>query len=265
MLVKKASNKIQIGASSGLFYWRSSPKSSCQHGNFWCSQWRTFHQYNISVMASQITIISNVCWTVGHVITKKKKNESAVLLIICGWNPLVTNEYSSHKWPVMCPFYFRWLKGYIYGSCYYHHQIGSINLTHFITLFRSCVPETFVKSYSVTYCTYITENREFVFIIIAQFMMSANRRVRFGLQIESVCLYITPSPYQHSTNISEDIELIKCLSSVWVRFSQLSIIQYMGLCVSVYPFPLWWLTEYIYFVLLSSSNRKHELLSIVQG
>ena len=28
------------------------------------------------------------------------------------------------------PFQLMWLKGYIYSSCYYHHQIGSINLTH---------------------------------------------------------------------------------------------------------------------------------------
>ena len=28
------------------------------------------------------------------------------------------------------PFQFRWLKGYIYSSRYYHHQIGSINLSH---------------------------------------------------------------------------------------------------------------------------------------
>ena len=33
-----------------------------------------------------------------------------------------------------------------------------------------------------------------------------------------------------------------------------------GFVFSVYPFPLWWLSEYIYFVLLSSSNRKYELL-----
>ena len=35
-------------------------------------------------------------------------------------------------WGCMCstgPFQFRWLKGYICSSCYYHHQIGSINLT----------------------------------------------------------------------------------------------------------------------------------------
>ena len=29
------------------------------------------------------------------------------------------------------PFQFRRLRGYIHSSCYYHHQIGSINLTHY--------------------------------------------------------------------------------------------------------------------------------------
>ena len=29
------------------------------------------------------------------------------------------------------PFQFRWLREYIHSSCYYHHQIGSINLTHY--------------------------------------------------------------------------------------------------------------------------------------
>ena len=89
------------------------------------------------------------------------------------------------------------------------------------------------------------ENRDFVFIIIVQFMMSANSRIRFGLQIVFVCLYITPSHYHHCVNLSADIELIKCLSdilsTVWVRlniFSHLSIIQYMGLCVFGLPISL---------------------------
>ena len=92
------------------------------------------------------------------------------------------------------------------------------------------------------------ENRDFVFIIIVQIMMSANIRIRFGLQIVFVCLYIIPSHYHHCANLSEDIELVTyILSSVWVIlsiFCQLSIIQYMGLCVSVYPIPLWLLREY---------------------
>ena len=85
----------------------------------------------------------------------------------------------------------------------------------------------------------------FVFIIIVQFMMSANSGIRFGLKIVFVCVYITPSHYHHCANLSEDIELIKCMSDiicrVWVRlsiFSQLSIIQCMGPCVFNVPIPL---------------------------
>ena len=90
---------------------------------------------------------------------------------------------------------------------------------------------------SLIACTF-RENREFVFIIIAQFMMNTNIRIRFGLQIVLVCLYSTPSHYHHYEKISEGIELKMSvryiLSSVWVRlsiFSPLSIIQYVGLYV----------------------------------
>ena len=111
-------------------------------------------------------------------------------------------------------------------------------------------------------------NWEFVFIIIVQFMMSANIRIRFGLQIVLVCLYSTPSHYHHCANLSEGIELIKCLryilSSVWVRlsiFSPLSIMYVFSLPISLVMIA----RIYIYFVLLSSSNRKYELLPIVRA
>ena len=39
----------------------------------------------------------------------------------------------------------------------------------------------------------------------------------------------------------------------------------MGLCVSAYPFVFWILREYLYFILLSQSNRKYEPLAIVWG
>ena len=78
------------------------------------------------------------------------------------------------------------------------------------------------------------ENREFVFISIVQFMMSANSRIRFGLQIVFVCLYITPSHYHHCANFiwrhwTYKMPVRYNLSSVWVRlsiFSQLSVIHY---------------------------------------
>ena len=87
------------------------------------------------------------------------------------------------------------------------------------------------------------ENREFVFISIVQFMMSANSRIRFGLQIVFICLYITPSHYHHCANFiwrhwTYKMPVRYNLSSVWVRlsiFSQLSIIQYVGLCVFSLP------------------------------
>ena len=86
------------------------------------------------------------------------------------------------------------------------------------------------------------ENREFVFFSIVQFMMSANSRIRFGLQIVFVCLYITPSYYHHCANFiwrhwTYKMPVRYNWSSVWgVRlsiFSQLSIIKYVGLCVSL--------------------------------
>ena len=45
----------------------------------------------------------------------------------------ITFDFHYYIWG-MCstgPFQFRWLRGYIHSSCYYHHQIGSINLTHY--------------------------------------------------------------------------------------------------------------------------------------
>ena len=102
------------------------------------------------------------------------------------------------------------------------------------------------------------ENREFVFISIVQFMMSVNRRIRFGLQIVFVCLYITPSHYHHCANFiwrhwTYKMPLRYNLSSAWVRLSiffQLSIIKYVGLCVFSLPIPFVMIErKYIHFVL----------------
>ena len=61
------------------------------------------------------------------------------------------------------------------------------------------------------------EDRDFVFTIIVQFMTSANNRIRFVLKIVFVCLSITPSHYHHCANLSEDVELMKCLSDIFCR------------------------------------------------
>ena len=141
------------------------------------------------------------------------------------------------------PFKYRWLKWYIYSLCYYHHPIGSIHLSH-CTYFSVVVCLRCLLHHILARIEYaIRENREFVFISIVQFMMSANSRIHFGLQIVFVCLYITPSHYHHCANFIWRHWTYKMfvrynLSSVWVRlsiFSQLSTIQYLGLCVFSVP------------------------------
>ena len=99
------------------------------------------------------------------------------------------------------PFGYRWLKGYIYSSCYYNHQIGSIHLSHCFHIFSvvMCLRCWLYHIMSLIVYTF-RENLEFVFISIVQFMMSANSRIRFGLQIVFVWLYITPSNYHHCAN-----------------------------------------------------------------
>ena len=91
----------------------------------------------------------------------------------------------------------------------------------------------------------LRENREFVFIIIVQFMMSANILIHFGLQIVLVFLYSTPSHYRHCANLSKGIELIKCLLDIFCQvcvrlsiFSLLCIIQYVRLYVFSLPISL---------------------------
>ena len=45
----------------------------------------------------------------------------------------IISYFHYNIWACMCstgPFQYRWLKGFICSSCHYHHQIGSIHLSH---------------------------------------------------------------------------------------------------------------------------------------
>ena len=104
------------------------------------------------------------------------------------------------------------------------------------------------------------ENRGFVFITIVQFMMSSNI-IRFfvhnTISLPSLCKLI----WRHWTY---KMPVRYILSSVWVRYI-LSVIHYTiygAVCFQFANLPCddW---DDIYFVLLSSSNRKYELLPIV--
>ena len=170
------------------------------------------------------------------------------------------------------PSQYRWSKGYIYSSCYYHHQIGSIHLSHCYHIFP------WLCAWDVCYITFChllhihsEKNREFVFIIIVQFMMTANSRIRFGLQIVFVCLYSTPPHYHHCANLSEDIELknachiyfVECVSKITHILSGIHYTMCGAVCFQFslcddWVYPLWWLKEYIYFVLLTIIIKSEE-------
>ena len=140
-----------------------------------------------------------------------------------------------------------------------------------IIFFRGRVSEMFVTSYSVTYCIYIPGKLGFCsyhyFAVYDECKWSdtlwpADRIrvfVHYTISLSSLCKLICRHwTYEMSARL--------ILSSVWVRlciFSLLSIIQYMWLYVFSLPNSLVMVERIYCFVLLSSSNRKYELLSIV--
>ena len=106
-----------------------------------------------------------------------------------------------------------------------------------IIFFRGCVPEMFVISYSVPCCIYVPGKRSICFhYYCAVYDGVQIVGYRFGSQIVFACLCSTPSHYHHCANLSEDIELIKCLSDVFCRVCEvkhiLSVIHYT-LCGAV--------------------------------
>ena len=123
----------------------------------------------------------------------------------------------------------------LYSSSYYHHQIGSIHLSHCCHIFP-WLCEMFVTSYSYTYCIYIMGKPGICFHSYCA--ESANSRIRFGLKIVFVYLYSTHSHYHHCANLSEDTEPINFLSDIFCRVREqdeaysLSYSLYnVGLCV----------------------------------
>ena len=132
-----------------------------------------------------------------------------------------------------------------------------------IIFFRGCVPEMFLhNSLSIIAYTF-RENREFVFIIIVQFMMSADIRKRFGLHIFLFfctvhhLIIIIVQTYLKASNLynSCQIYFVECVSKIK---HILSIIHYTlcgAVCFQFIHFPCDdWENIYIYtyFVLLSS-------------
>ena len=141
-----------------------------------------------------------------------------------------------------------------------------------IMLFRGCVPEMFLTSYSVTYCIYIPGKPGICFHYNRAdyeeckhsdtFWLVVRTRlfVQYTIPLSSLCKLI----WRHWIY---KVPVRYILSSVWVRLniiSPLASIQYVGLYVFSLPISVVMIERiYINCVSLSSSNRKYELLTIV--
>ena len=152
--------------------------------------------------------------------------------------------------------------------------MGGINLSHCYHIFLVSVPEMIVTSYSVTYCMCIPGKPWICFTLLlcnlwwAQIVgyVLACRSYSFVCTLHTFSLSSLCKPIWRHWNYKMLVRYI--LSSVWVRYSiysQLSIVQYMRLCVfSLTISPV--LIERIYlYCVLWSSNRKYELLPIYRA
>ena len=136
------------------------------------------------------------------------------------------------------PFQFRWLKGYIHSSCCYHHQIGSINISNCYHMFCGCVPEMLAISYSwKTGILFSLLMHSLWLVQIVGYDLACRSNsfvVHCTISSSSLCKLLW-------RQWTYKVHVIYILSSLWVRisiFSQLSVIQYVGLCVSSLPIPL---------------------------
>ena len=135
------------------------------------------------------------------------------------------------------------MKGYIHNPYYYHHQIGSIHLSHCCHIFRGFVFEMVVLSYSVIYYIYIPGTLGPCFhywcSVYGICKWSAtlwpvglvNLFADYTISLWSVCRLI----WRHWTT---KMLVRYMLLSVYLRlrqFSQSFFIRYMRLCVFSLP------------------------------
>ena len=137
-----------------------------------------------------------------------------------------------------------------------------------VICFRGCVSEMVVLSYSVIYYIYIPGPLGPCF----HYWCSVYGICKWSdILVVFVCLRITPSHYHHYADFSDGIWTTKMLSQVYAAeyVSKIKTILSIIFC-SIYGAVCLQFTQFscddrenVYFILLSSSNRKYETLTIV--
>ena len=141
------------------------------------------------------------------------------------------------------PFKFRWLKEYIHNLSYYHHQIGSIHLSHCCHIFLwFCVwdgctiifchllhiyPGKLGPCFHFWCSVYGICKRSNTLRPIGRVRLFAD----YTISLSSLCRLI----WRHWTTKMLVRYMLPSVCLRSRRFSQLSFIQYMGLCVFSLP------------------------------
>ena len=166
--------------------------------------------------------------------------------------PLHLHQYI---WSCVCssgPFQFRWLRGYIHSSCYYHHQIGSINLTHYHIFPWLCARDVCY----IIFCHLLHMHSRKTGTLFSLFLcrlwwvqifgyVLACRSCLFVCTLHHLIIIIVQT-YLRTLNLWNacQIYFVECVSKIKHIFSVFQIYHIWGCVFSVYPFPLWWLKEY---------------------
>ena len=175
-------------------------------------------------------------------------------------------------WGCICstgPFQFKWLRGYIHNSCYYHHQIGRINLTHYHILPWLCAWDVcyiischLLRIHSgktgILFHYYYAVYDECKYSDTFWLADHVRYFVHYTISLSSLCKLI----WGHWTYKMPVRYILSSVSKVKHIFSVIDYTIHGAVCFQFTHFPCddW---ENIHFVLLSSSYRKYELLSIV--
>ena len=115
----------------------------------------------------------------------------------------------------------------MYKSCYYHHQIGSINVTYCYHIFPwlcACAVCYIIFCHLLHIHSGKTGNL-FSLLLCSLWWVQI-----FGYVLACrsyFFLYITPSRYHHCVSLFEDIELITCLSDIFCRVECVSKIKHI--------------------------------------
>ena len=157
----------------------------------------------------------------------------------------------------------------IYSSCYYPNQIGSIHLSYCFHI-SPCLCDWDVCYIIFCHLLYIHsgETGNSFWLVLCSLRWVQIVGCVLACRSYSFCLYITPPHYRHCANFiwrhgTYKFPVRYNLSSVWLRlsiYSQLSIIQYVGLCV--FSLPIFFVMIEIIYILCLIIIIKSEVWTI---